>query len=323
MGDINKQRPDLVQKGWSQGMWDARNSEDWFTKAMTTDDDWALDRYKRGQHKEAFANSSWLSRALRDQANTGRGNSAPQYKGQTLPYPNQVGMDPSQTRPGQVLGAEGTPEAVPPGSSGSAGAAPVDQEAQRQAELDKQIDEFYKQMQAPLDQNDPDVQMAMKDAAQVANQEAARRGLDGGIVASEAGRMAGAASDRTRTQKQQFRQGLGFQALGLKNQRQSGLADLGERRYQYDTNRADDFARGEYSNARADAAAAAERQQQLFSAIGAGLGGIAGSYTGMGSQAGSQFGAGIGSGLGGLSGPRYPSAPRPSGRRGSSSGRGY
>jgi hypothetical protein len=39
MGDINQERPDLVQRGWTQDMWDARQSQDWTVKALTTDDD--------------------------------------------------------------------------------------------------------------------------------------------------------------------------------------------------------------------------------------------------------------------------------------------
>lgn len=43
MSDINQVRPDLVQKGWTQEMWDARDSMSPLSKAFSTDDGFAQD----------------------------------------------------------------------------------------------------------------------------------------------------------------------------------------------------------------------------------------------------------------------------------------
>lgn len=145
--------------------------------------------------------------------------------------------------------------------------------------IDAQIAEFIKHMNATLDYNDPDVKEVMRMAQTTASNEAKRRGLRGGIVASEAGRQ----SAQNVQALLANRRSLGMQAAGLATNKAMGLASLGENARQFDSRLAQE--------AQARQAAAT---QQAIGALGSLYGGM------IGGAGGSAIGGGVAGGLGGL-----------------------
>lgn len=234
MGNINQQRPDLVKRGWTQEMWDAREAESGLHKAFSTDSQFEQD---------------WIKGATN-------------YQKTSLQYNQNKGKDPNQA----ALDA-------------------------KQASYEAQLDEFYKHMTAPLDDNDPDVIEIRQSSSRTAGDEAKKRGLQGGIVASEAGRRAGLGTMALRSGRRE----LGLRALAMKGSNVANLQGLDLQR-------------------RGLAAGLAEQQYQsekdsagglggIIGGIGGGIAGGVGAYftgdpslIGTGIQAGSSIGAGAAAG---------------------------
>lgn len=142
--------------------------------------------------------------------------------------------------------------------------------------LNDAIQEYYKHMMAPLDQNDPEVKRVIAMGTNTAQRQYSNTGIRGGL--SDAG-VTKAALDSAGG-LQQFRQGQGLQALSLANNRQQGLANI--QMQQYGIQRDNSLA--------AYNSQTAQRQALLGT-----VGGIAGGYFGgpTGAAAGSQLGAGL------------------------------
>ena len=150
--------------------------------------------------------------------------------------------------------------------------------------LDAKIKEFYDRMNAPLDMNDPEVKQAVATGTNLAQAQSARTGVQGGL--SQAG-ITKAGLDSMNPIRQ-FRQGLGLQALGLANNREQGLRNLANQKYQM-----------ERENSLAGYKSKQANDQALWGTIGGVAGGVIGAYAGgpAGAAAGSQVGSGLLSGM--------------------------
>jgi hypothetical protein len=171
---------------------------------------------------------------------------------------------------------------------------------------DSEIEAFFQHMNKAPDPNDPDVAQLLTSARNAAGQAASDRGIEGSISLSEMSRASGMAYKGV----DDYRKGLAAQVLGLKSNRELGLADLAGRERQFNKTFDYNAEMDRYGIRMNQANAKVGQGQGVGAAIGGGLGTIVGAYfgqPGLGAQAGSSLGGAAG---GWASGQGSPPSPR-------------